>query len=103
MSKIAVIKTGGKQYKVEAGQSLKIEKLEAEIGSNVKFDTLMVAEADGKAVELGRPSMGELVEAKIVEHGKADKISVIKYKNKTRYKRNVGHRQPFTKVEITKI
>lgn len=103
MSKIAVIKTGGKQYKVQTGQALKIEKIDVEAGTDIKFNTLMVAEADGKSIELGKPSMGDLVEAKVIEHGKADKVSVIKYKNKTRYKRNVGHRQPFTKVEITKI
>ena len=103
MSKIAVIKTGGKQYKVQQGQALKIEKLDLEVGANVKFETLLVAEADGSTVELGKPSLGEQVEAKIVEQGRADKVSVIKYKNKTRYKRNVGHRQPFTKVEISKI
>lgn len=103
MSKIAVIKTGGKQYKVQVGQALKIEKLETEVGANIKFDTLLVAEADGSAVEIGKPSVGEKVEAKVVEHGKSDKVSVIKYKNKTRYKRNVGHRQPYTKIEITNI
>lgn len=101
MSKIAVIKTGGKQYKVSAGQTLKIEKLETEIGKAVKFDTLLIA--DGEKVEIGKPTLGEKVEAKVLETGKAKKIAVVKFKNKTRYTRNVGHRQPFTKVEITKI
>lgn len=103
MAKIAIIKTGGKQYKVEAGKSLKIEKLPLEVGATVKFETLMVAEADGATVELGKPSLGERVEAKVLEQDKAEKVSVIKYKNKTRYKRNVGHRQPYTKVEISSI
>lgn len=103
MAKIAIIKTGGKQYKVQAGESLKIEKLLAEVGTAVKFDTLLIADAEGEAVTLGKPTLGEKVEGKVVEHGKGDKISVIKFKNKTRYKKNVGHRQPFTKVEITAI
>lgn len=101
MAKIAVIKTGGKQYKVSQGQNLKIEKIDAKVGASLKFQTLMVA--DEAKVQLGRPGLGELVEGKIVEQGRYDKVSVIKFKNKTRYKRNVGHHQPFTKVEITKI
>lgn len=103
MSKIAVIKTGGKQYKVSEGQTLKIEKLAEEVGAAVKFEALLVADAEGQAVEIGKPSLGLKVEGKIVEQGRADKVAVVKYKNKTRYKRNVGHRQPFSKVEITKI
>ncbi|MDP2708724.1 MAG: 50S ribosomal protein L21 [bacterium] len=99
--KIAVIKTGGKQYKVSQGQSLKIEKIEGEAGSALKFPTLLVAEEEN--MRLGQPELGELVEAKILEQGRAKKVHVIKFKNKTRYKKNVGHRQPFTKVEIVKI
>jgi len=101
MAKIAVIKTGGKQYKVAEGQSLKIEKIPGEAGAVLKFPALMVA--DDKEVKLGKPSLGDLVEGKIVEQGRGKKISVIKFKNKTRYKRNVGHRQPYTKVAISKI
>lgn len=101
--KIAVIKTGGKQYKVKEKQTLKIEKLDMKEGDKVKFETLMVADNDGKEVKLGKPSLGEKVEGKVLEQGRAKKISVIKYKNKTRYKRNLGHRQAFTKVEIAKI
>ncbi|MEI8360642.1 MAG: 50S ribosomal protein L21 [bacterium] len=101
MSKIAVIKTGGKQYKVTQGSVLKVEKLDAEAGAILKFETLLTAE--GEDVKIGKPSLGEIVEAKIVEHGRADKVSVVKYKNKTRYKRNVGHRQPYTKIEIATI
>lgn len=103
MSKIAVIKTGGKQYKVKEEEIVKIEKLDAEINANVKFETLLVATADGKELNLGKPSLGEKVEATVVEHGKNDKVSVIKYKNKTRYLRNKGHRQNYTKVKISKI
>lgn len=101
MAKIAVIKTGGKQYKVSQGQNLKIEKINAKDGETLKFQTLMVA--DDAKLELGKPVLGELVEGKVIEQGRYKKISVIKFKNKTRYKRNVGHHQPFTKVEITKV
>lgn len=101
MAKLAVIKTGGKQYKVAAGQSLKIEKIDGQAGASLKFPTLLVAEGD--KIKLGQPDLGELVEGKILEQGRGKKISVIKFKNKTRYKRNVGHRQPFTKVMIEKI
>jgi len=103
MEKIAVIKTGGKQYKVKPGQVLKIEKLDAEAGKQVKFETLLIATADGKEMNLGKPALGEKVEGKILEQGRAKKIAVVKYKNKTRYQKNVGHRQPFTKIEIMKI
>ena len=103
MAKIAVIKTGGKQYKVKKGDKIKVEKLNTEEGKKVKFDTLMIASADAKEVNLGKPSLGEKVEGKVLEQGKDKKIDVVKYKSKTRYLRNKGHRQPFTKVEITAI
>ena len=103
MTKLAVIKTGGKQYKVKKGDSVKIEKLDKKEGSKVAFDTLLIASSDGKEVNLGKPSLGKKVEGKILEQGRDKKISVIKYKNKTRYLRNKGHRQSFTKVEITSI
>jgi large subunit ribosomal protein L21 len=99
--KIAVIKTGGKQYKVAQGQNLKIEKIDAKVGAALKFQTLLVAEEEN--IKLGTPVLGDIVEGKIIEQGKSKKVSVVKFKNKTRYKKNVGHRQPFTKVEITKI
>jgi len=101
--KIAVISTGSKQYKVKEGQNIKVEKLDAEIGSQVKLDTLLIAESDGSSVDFGKPSLGDKVSAEIVEHGKADKVSVVKFKNKTHYKKNVGHRQLFTKLKITAI
>ena len=99
--KIAIIKTGGKQYKVSEGQVLKIEKLEKKEGDKVKFETLLVA--DGDKADIGKPSLGDKVEAVVREQGMSKKVSVIKFKNKIRYKRNVGHRQPFTKVEIMSI
>jgi large subunit ribosomal protein L21 len=100
----AVIETGGKQYLVREGQQLKIEKLIGEPESAVSFDALLVAEDDGSKVSVGMPTVsGSKVEAKIVEHGKGKKIDVIKYKQKSRYTRHTGHRQPFTKIQITKV
>jgi large subunit ribosomal protein L21 len=101
MAKIAIIKAGGKQYKVTEGQDLKIEKLENNVGDKVKFETLLIA--DEKDLNIGKPSLGEQVEAEVVEQGRAKKIMVVKFKNKTRYTRNNGHRQPFTKIKITSI
>lgn len=103
MSKIAVIRTGGKQYTVKEGDKLKIEKIDKKDNSKVKLETLMIATTDGKEVNLGKPTLGDKVEAKILEQDKDKKINVVKYKNKTRYLRNKGHRQNFTKIEITSI
>ena len=101
----AVIKTGGKQYKVEKGDKFRIEKLNKKQGSTVSFnDVLMVSEKDGAKMKLGKPKVsGAKVEAKVLEQGRAKKVNVIKYKSKTRYRRKAGHRQLFTKIEITKI
>jgi large subunit ribosomal protein L21 len=103
MSKIAVIKTGGKQYKVKEGDALKIEKLIGDAGTKVDFEALLIADEAGKDLEIGTPSLGEKVKGEIVEHGRNKKITVVKYKNKTRYLRTRGHRQHFTKVKINKI
>jgi len=103
MTKIAVIKTGGKQYKVKENDLIKIEKLKFDVGKKVKFDTLLVASEDAKEFNLGTPTLGEKVEAEVSEHGKNDKVTVVKYKNKTRYLRTKGHRQHYTKVKINKI
>lgn len=101
MSKIAVIKTGGKQYKVKEGDTIKVEKLEAENGQKIKLDTLLIA--DGDKLELGQPSLGDKVEAEVLETAKGKKVTVVKYKNKTRYKKTVGHRQQFTALKVLKI
>lgn len=103
VNKIAVIKTGGKQYKVRVGETIKVEKLPVKEGTQVKFDTLLVATTDGKEINLGQPSLGEKVEGKVVEQGRDKKVTVVKFKNKTRYLRTKGHRQHFTKVEIIRI
>lgn len=100
----AVVKTGGKQYKVKEGQTLKVEKLEAQPGASLDLEVLLVADEDGKNVKVGTPNVsGAKVTAKVVEHGRADKIRVVKYKPKSRYTRVNGHRQPFTAVSIEKI
>ncbi len=103
MSKIAVIKTGGKQYKVTKGQTITIEKLDKKEGDKIKFETLLTSSTDGKDANIGKPILGEILEGKVIEQGRGDKIRVVTYKNKTRYVRNKGHRQAFTKVEITSI
>lgn len=80
---------------------VKIEKLAIEPEKKVKFDTLLIG--DEKEVRVGAPSLGDLVEGKVIEHGKSKKITVVKYKSKTRYKKTTGHRQNFTKIQIEKI
>ena len=101
---IAVIKTGGKEYIVREGQELKVEKLELDPGAKLELEAMWVADEEGKDVKVGKPFVaGAKVEAVIVEHGKAEKVAGVKYKPKVRYRRNVGHRQPFTKIKIEKI
>lgn len=103
--KLAVIKTGGKQYKVKEGLELKVEKIEEEVGKKINFEeVLLVSDEKGADAQVGDPIVKDAkVEAEILEQGKAKKVEVRKYKAKTRYKRNIGHRQMFTKVKITKI
>lgn len=104
MSKIAVIRTGGKQYKVAEGQTLKVEKLpNATEGDKVRLETLLSASADGSEVSVGKPSLGENVEAEIMENGRNKKVQVVKFKNKIRYKRNIGHKQSYTKIKVSSI
>ena len=99
----AVIKTGGKQYIVEPGQKLKIEKVDAKDGDVFNFDQVLLA-GDDKKVEVGMPHVsGARVEAKVIRQGRGDKVIVFKYHAKTRYRKKKGHRQPFTEVEIIKI
>lgn len=99
----AVIEACGKQYKVTKGDVVFFEKLEAEEGKKVTFDKVVLL-SDDKKVEVGAPYVkGIKVEGKVVAHGKGKKIVVFKYKAKKNYKRKQGHRQPYTKVEITAI
>ena len=99
----AVIVTGGKQYTVSEGDVLYVEKLGVEAEETVKFDQVL-AVLDGENTKVGTPVVeGACVEAKVVKNGKAKKIVVFKYKAKKNEKKKMGHRQPYTKVEITKI
>ena len=99
----AIIVTGGKQYTVSEGDVLFIEKLNAEAEATVKFEQVL-AVLDGENSKVGAPVVeGAVVEAKVVKNGKGKKIDVIKYKPKKGEKKHIGHRQPYTKVEITKI
>ena len=99
----AIIVTGGKQYTVSEGDVLYIEKLNAEQEATVKFDEVL-AVLDGENTKIGTPVVeGASVEAKVVKNGKGKKIDIIKYKAKKGEKKHIGHRQPYTKVEITKV
>ena len=99
----AVIKTGGKQYRVREGESLNIESLDAEPGESVQLDqVLMIGEGD--AVKVGTPFLpGASVTALVVDHGRGPKILVIKFRRRKHYRKQMGHRQNYTRVEITGI
>ncbi|TFB24927.1 50S ribosomal protein L21 [Filobacillus milosensis] len=98
----AIIETGGKQIKVEEGQSVFIEKLDAEAGEEITFDKVLFV--GGDSVKVGSPLVdGATVTGKVEKQGKGRKITVFKYKPKKNYKRKQGHRQPYTKVTIEKI
>ena len=99
----AVIVTGGKQYTVAEGDVLYIEKLNVEAEETVKFEQVL-AVLDGENTKIGAPVVeGAAVEAKVVKNGKGKKIHILKYKAKKGEKKKIGHHQPYTKVEITKI
>ena len=98
----AIIKTGGKQYVVEEGKGISIEKLDVEEGAEVTFDEVLLVSGDD--VKIGQPNVaGAKVTGKVLEQGKERKIRIFKYKAKSNYRRRQGHRQPFTKVKIEKI
>ena len=95
----AVIQTGGKQYRVSKGDVIIVEKLDAKVGETVKLDCLLIS--DNGKTEIGNPLLNTSVDAKVLEHGKGDKVIIFKYKPKKDYRKKQGHRQPFTKLEIT--
>ena len=99
---IAIIKTGGKQYIVKPGDKLKIEKIDKKEGEQISFSDVLLVEKD-KKIEVGAPLVKAEVSAKIISNGKGDKIIVFKYKPKKRESRKIGHRQPYTEIEILGI
>ncbi len=98
----AIIVTGGKQYKVEAGDTLYIEKLDVEADSEITFDNVLAVGTDD-GIKVGADAQNATVSAKAIKNGKAKKVTVFTYKPKKNAKRKMGHRQPYTKVEITAI
>ncbi len=103
--KLAVIKTGGKQYKIIEGQELKIEKIDKEVGKKIHFkEVLLISDDKEENIKIGNPFIKDAeVEGEVLAQGKNKKMEVVKYKAKTRYKRTLGHRQYFTKIKINKI
>lgn len=99
----AVIATGGKQYRVNDGAVLRVEKLDAEEGATVEFDKVLLV-GDGEKVSVGKPYLeGGKVQAVVMEQGKARKVEIIKFRRRQNYRRTKGHRQHFTQVKITGI
>ena len=101
--KSAIIKTGGKQYQVQEGDQVKVEKLDYEEGETVEFDRVLLVDEDDDT-QIGKPFVEDaVVTGEVTEQGKGEKIIVFKYKPKERYKKKKGHRQPYTKVKIEEI
>jgi large subunit ribosomal protein L21 len=99
----AVIKTGGKQYRVAAGEKLKIEQLPADIGADIVLDQVLLV-ADGDNLKMGRPLVtGASVQAKVLAQGRHDKVRIFKLRRRKHYQKHQGHRQNFTEIEITGI
>jgi large subunit ribosomal protein L21 len=99
----AVIRTGGKQYRVAAGDKLRVEKLPAEVGSEVVLDEVLMV-GEGAAVKVGAPRVaGAAVKATVVGHGKGDKVTIFKLRRRKHYKKSQGHRQQYTELQITGI
>lgn len=99
----AVVATGGKQYKVQQGDVLRVEKLAGDVGSEVAFDKVLMF-SDGENVQIGQPVVeGAVVKGRIIEQGKSKKVIVFKYKRRKRYRRKQGHRQQYTAVKIDAI
>jgi large subunit ribosomal protein L21 len=99
----AVVNSGGKQYKIQKGEVLRVEKISGDVGSPVTFDRVLLF-SDGENISIGRPALQDVVvQGHIVEQGKAKKIIVFKYKRRKRYRRKKGHRQDFTAVMIDSI
>jgi len=99
----AVIKTGGKRYRVAAGDKLRVEKLAGDVGSDITFDQVLML-ADGDNVTIGAPLVdGASVQAKVLAHGRGDKVMVFKFRRRKHYRKTQGHRQDYTEIEIGAI
>ncbi|PJJ99170.1 50S ribosomal protein L21 [Lysobacteraceae bacterium NML91-0213] len=98
----AVIVTGGKQYRVMAGETLRVEKLDIEAGNEVTFDNVLML-GDGEGVTLGDALKGATVAATVKAHGRADKVRIIKFRRRKHHMKRMGHRQHYTEIEITGI
>jgi large subunit ribosomal protein L21 len=99
----AVIKSGGKQYRVESGATLRLETLSADVGANVSFDQVLLV-SNGDAVKVGAPLVsGALVKATVVGHGRGEKVKIFKLRRRKHYIKNQGHRQDYTEVRIDDI
>lgn len=99
----AVIVTGGRQYRVMQGETLRVEKLEGDVGAAIKFDQVLLV-GSGEDISLGTPHVGGAsVAAKIVSHGRGDKIRIIKFRRRKHHQKQMGHRQYYTEIEITGI
>ena len=99
----AVIISGGKQYRVKEGQSIKLEKIELDTGATIEFDKVLMV-SDGENLKVGAPFLSNCtVKADIISHGRADKIKIIKMKRRKHYMKRIGHRQWYTEVKITGI
>jgi len=99
----AVVKTGGKQYRVSAGEKLKIEQIAAEVGQEIVLDQVLVV-ADGDALKMGTPLVsGATVKAKVLSQGRGDKVRIFKMRRRKHYRKSQGHRQNYTEIEILGI
>jgi large subunit ribosomal protein L21 len=99
----AVIKTGGKQYRVSAGEKLKVEQIPADIGAEIVLDQVLLL-ADGEALTMGSPLVsGAAVTARVVGHGRGEKIRIFKMRRRKHYRKTMGHRQNYTEIEIVGI
>lgn len=99
----AVIETGGKQYRVTPGQSIEVDTLAGDIGANVEFDRVLAISNDSNELVLGDALKSARVRGRIAAHGRGDKVLVFKFKRKKQYKRTIGHRQNYTRVEVQEI
>ena len=100
----AVVKTGGKQYKVAPGEKLKVEQLPADVGAEVVLDQVLMVVGEGESVRLGQPVVaGAAVKATVVAHGRHDKVKIFKMRRRKHYRKSQGHRQNYTEIEILGI